>query len=283
MPNTFCETPEGKVLIADGWGPVLAWNGFDAQAHKAGVPAPTLTPTMAFSSSGKMVGNYRAFVRWLDASSNPSNLTPIAAADTVALNKTGKVTGASSVSPVVITSANHGLLTGARVKVQGVGGQDGANGTFDIIVVDANSFSLTNSFTNGTYSGSGTWQSGSGTVTYGNLEQPQDARVVRRQILRNADGEESVFYVDVDTTDLTSATLSSTNTDDQLQAGIAVPLLDDTGSVLANLNGEPPNNKPYILYHQNNVRFGRHHWHRDRMAYRGGGQVYLHRRCRQAV
>lgn len=232
---------------------MLAWNGFDAQAHKAGVPSPTVPPTMTFSGSGKMIGNYRAFVRWLDADNNPSNLTPIALTDTVASSRSGVVTGTTITSPVVIRIVAHGLLTGSRIKVSGVGGQDGANGTWDIVVADADNVFLQGSFSDGIYNGGGSWISGAGTVTYRGLEQPQDPRVKRRQILRNADGEESVFYVDIDTNDLTSPSLSSTKDDDQLQGSIAVPLLDDNGAQLANVHGEPPANKPYVIYHQNRV------------------------------
>lgn len=253
MPNTFCETPEGNVLIADGWGPVLAWNGFDGQAKKAGVPAPTAAPGMTFSGSGKMLGQYRAFVRWLDSDGFPSNLTPISAAETTASSKSGLVTGATSTSPIALKIVGHTLTTGSRIKVLGVGGQRGADGTWDITVIDADHVFLQGSFSNGVYNGGGTWISGAGTVTYTGLEQPQDPRVKRRQILRNTDGQQGVFYVDIDTADLTSPSLSSTKDDDQLQTSIAVPLLDDNGAILANLHGEPPNNKPYIAYHQNRV------------------------------
>jgi hypothetical protein len=70
---------------------------------------------------------------------------------------TGSVTGASNASPVVITSASHGLQTGQRVTVSGVGGNTAANGTFVVTRVDANTFSLDGSTGNGAYTSGGTW------------------------------------------------------------------------------------------------------------------------------
>jgi hypothetical protein len=70
---------------------------------------------------------------------------------------TGDVTGATNASPIVITSASHGLQTGTRVIVSGVGGNTAANGTFTITRVNANSFSLDGSTGNGAYTSGGTW------------------------------------------------------------------------------------------------------------------------------
>jgi hypothetical protein len=72
--------------------------------------------------------------------------------------ETGSVTGATNASPIVVTSASHGLATGAYVKVASVGGNTAANGSFAVTAVDANSFSLDGSTGNGSYTSGGTWK-----------------------------------------------------------------------------------------------------------------------------
>jgi hypothetical protein len=67
------------------------------------------------------------------------------------------ITGATNASPIVITSAGHGLLTGMRVTVSGVLGNTNANGSWTVTVIDANTFSLQGSTGNGTYTGGGLW------------------------------------------------------------------------------------------------------------------------------
>ena len=75
----------------------------------------------------------------------------------------GSITGATNASPIVITSANHGLKSGQQVQVAGVGGNVKANGIWTVVVIDANHFSLTGSNGalgggNGVYTpGTGTW------------------------------------------------------------------------------------------------------------------------------
>ena len=69
----------------------------------------------------------------------------------------GTITGATNASPIVITSTGHGLTTGHRVTIAGVGGNTAANGTFTITRVDDNTFSLNSSTGNGAYTSGGTW------------------------------------------------------------------------------------------------------------------------------
>lgn len=71
--------------------------------------------------------------------------------------ETGSITNATNASPIVVTSANHGLTTGQRVTITGVGGNTAANGTFTITKVNDNSFSLDGSTGNGAYTSGGTW------------------------------------------------------------------------------------------------------------------------------
>jgi len=78
-------------------------------------------------------------------------------AGTAQLKDSGPITNATNASPIVITSAGHGLSTGTRVTVSGVGGNSGANGTFIVTVIDANTFSLNGSAGTGAYTTGGTW------------------------------------------------------------------------------------------------------------------------------
>lgn len=69
----------------------------------------------------------------------------------------GSITGATNASPIVITSSGHGLQTGDRVTITGVGGNSGANGTFIVTVVSSSTFSLDGSSGSGAYTSGGTW------------------------------------------------------------------------------------------------------------------------------
>jgi hypothetical protein len=65
------------------------------------------------------------------------------------------ITNATNTSPIVITSAGHGLTTGKKVAVVNVGGNGAAKGTFTITVIDANTFSLDGSTGSGVYTRGG--------------------------------------------------------------------------------------------------------------------------------
>lgn len=93
---------------------------------------------------------------------------------------------------------------------------------------------------NGPYLGGGTWINGGGEITYSDVPIPTDQRIVRRQILRNTDGQAQTFYVDIDTSDLSSTEFSSTQTDLILANQEQVPLLDSSGNIFANRYGIPP-------------------------------------------
>lgn len=90
---------------------------------------------------------------------------------------------------------------------------------------------------------------------YTNLPVPTQPTVVRRQILRNTDGQTETFYVDIDTTDLASTSLSSTREDDDLATQEAVPLFDTAERDIANVYGMPPCWKPFMAWHQNRMHF----------------------------
>jgi hypothetical protein len=69
----------------------------------------------------------------------------------------GTITAATNAAPIVITSAGHNLSTGTLVTISGVTGNTAANGTFQVTVIDANTFSLGGSTGNGAYVSGGVW------------------------------------------------------------------------------------------------------------------------------
>jgi hypothetical protein len=69
----------------------------------------------------------------------------------------GVITDATDGSPIVITSAGHGLSTGDKVTVGGVTGNTDANGTFTVKRVNSDQFSLEKSRGNRMYVSGGTW------------------------------------------------------------------------------------------------------------------------------
>lgn len=71
------------------------------------------------------------------------------------------VSGASSASPIVITTASaHGLSSGNYVTISGVLGNTNANGTFQIAVQSSTTFSLIGSTFNAAYTGGGIVEGG---------------------------------------------------------------------------------------------------------------------------
>lgn len=84
---------------------------------------------------------------------------------TASLRDTGTVTGATNASPIVVTSAAHGLTTGQRVTVASVAGNTAANGDFTVTVLTSGTFSLDGSTGNGAYTSGGTWHA-SGLYSY---------------------------------------------------------------------------------------------------------------------
>jgi hypothetical protein len=75
----------------------------------------------------------------------------------------GIITGATNANPIVITSANHGLISTQSVTISGVLGNLAANGTFVITKIDANTFSIPVAGS-GAYTSGGTWVLSEGQV-----------------------------------------------------------------------------------------------------------------------
>jgi len=84
-----------------------------------------------------------------NATGSLTNLDPSATGATI--------TNATNAAPIVITAAAHGFSTGMRVTISGVLGNTAANGDFQIIVNDANTFTLQGpaSVGNGNYTSGG--------------------------------------------------------------------------------------------------------------------------------
>jgi hypothetical protein len=88
----------------------------------------------------------------------------------------GIVTGATNTRPIVITSPNHGLTTGSRVVLRGVGGVVNANNTvYTVGAATQNTFELqgSNGIANPPYQpGTGAWQLSSQAITKITLAAP---------------------------------------------------------------------------------------------------------------
>jgi hypothetical protein len=83
---------------------------------------------------------------------NRGNPGPWIAPNGIVTSATG-----SGVSPISITSPNHGLTTGDLIIMSGVLGNTAANGSWVVTVVDSNTFTLNGGTGNGAYVSGGTW------------------------------------------------------------------------------------------------------------------------------
>jgi hypothetical protein len=76
-PIEFARAPNGYVYMATGLNEVVKWNGITSDIRTVGVEAPATAPTLAFTGSGQIEGQYAAYVRYIDADGNYSNLSPV--------------------------------------------------------------------------------------------------------------------------------------------------------------------------------------------------------------
>jgi hypothetical protein len=83
--------------------------------------------------------------------------------------------------------------------------------------------------------------------------QAAGAGIARRQILRNTDGQNLVYYVDIDTTDLSTTTFTSDQDDDELATGEAVALFDSDGQSLVSRFGLPPTDRMHLIEHSSRL------------------------------
>jgi len=244
----FSREPDGTLYATDGFSDALAWDGLQSAFEDAGVPAPTTTVTATFTTGGDIVGTLYAYQRWLDRDGNPSNVTPVSAKLQPSTND-GSITAATNATPIVVTSTGHGLSNDEYVFIEGVAGNYSANGarivknkttdTFELYDLDGNPVAGVAEYTAG-----GTWRQGADQINYASVQAPSDSRVVKRQILRTKNGEARVAYVDVETTNLSGTTFSSTKNDDAL--GTAVPLVDTQNTdLVSDRFTEPPDDVPF--------------------------------------
>lgn len=77
-PIEFARATNGYMYFATGLDPVFKWDGMTLQAETAGVPAPAAGPTLTVTGTGSgITGDYSAYVRFLDAAGNVSNLSTV--------------------------------------------------------------------------------------------------------------------------------------------------------------------------------------------------------------
>lgn len=112
------------------------------------------------------------------------------------------VTGATNATPIVITTATHGLTTGDEVTITGVGGNDAANNTayipaYHVTVLSTTTFSLQDPATGDDISGDGNWTSGGHVIKISlddNLNDvPSGARVGTPQTLTSKTYANGIF------------------------------------------------------------------------------------------
>lgn len=244
MPDTFVRASTGEMFVLNGIDRVISWDGVKSQASISQIEAPKTAVTLSTSGTGQLSGLYYAYCRFVSEDGTPSNLSPLSDLLSVA-SKTGEITNVSQTTPLVIESLNHGLANGQYLTISGVGGATNANGSFQIEIIDQDFFTLVGTVASGLYTGGGTWLAGVGNIIYSNIPVPTDQRIVRRQILRNTHGQTEVFFVDIDTENLTSKAFFSTKTDEELVEQEDVPLYDSDLNPVANGFPEIPNHKPY--------------------------------------
>jgi hypothetical protein len=91
--------------------------------------------------------------------------------------------------------------------------------------------------------------SGVASIVYSGVAVSTDPKVTKRQILRNTSGQAQTYYVDIETTDISSSTFSSTRADSDLSAQTVVALIDDGGNSLIDLYRTPPTHKAVLAHH----------------------------------
>ena len=84
------------------------------------------------------------------------------------------ITAVTNASPIVITSAAHGLTNGEEVIVSEVGGNTNANGTHTIANVTTNTFELVGSTGNASYTSGGIWVTSANSIR--SLDNPGGPR-----------------------------------------------------------------------------------------------------------
>jgi hypothetical protein len=252
-PVSWTETPNGLILMANGIDPMFRIDVLKGEASEAGVTPPSAPPALGGFGVGPITGQYNAYVRFLDSSGTPSNLSPVSNAIDCGLDGViESIYQDAGTGLLVVICHAHGLPPGGPVPItiSGVVGIPGANTQWLATVIDDAHFYLSGvAVPPGTYQTGGTWTFGVATIAYSSVAVSDDPRIVRRQILRNLDGDASVYYVDIDSDDLVSDTFFSQQSDEQLSAGDPVPILYRDESPHANRYGVPPSHKACLAGH----------------------------------
>lgn len=250
FPNSYAETPSGLILIANGIDPMYKWDGLLGRADTAGIQSPPTAIAFGGTDVGTIIGKRVAYVRFLDQLGNVSNLSPVSNEVDFGVDGLIDAVSYSAAGLVTVTSKDHGRSTGDPIVIEHVQGLGLVNGSWTITVLDADRFTINLLVvTGGTYTFGGRWVYGIATVLYGSVPVPTEPKVVRRQILRNLDGNTETFYVDIDTDDLVSTAFSSTADDETLSGGTPVPLYSADDTNFANRYFPPPSHKALVASH----------------------------------
>lgn len=260
-PASYAETPSGLILIANGLDPMVRWDASSGTAASAGVLTPASAISFGGVNVGTIIGKRTAFVRFIDRFGNLSNLSPVSNEIDCGRDQLIDAMQYGAGGAPQVVSLGHGLATGERVIIDGVTGPGFsiANGQWTITVVNADVFTLNGvklPTSGNQWQGGGRWVMGIQTLGYQAVPVPAEAKVVRRQLLRNLAGDTSTYYVDIDTTDLTSTTFLSTADDETLSGGLAVPLFFDDDLPSANRYGPPPAHKAVVCSHLGRIFAG---------------------------
>jgi hypothetical protein len=88
VPDSFATSADGLLFVANGLDEMLVWDGLADEFVPAGLDAPDEACDVAASGSGSISGTYYAYVRFVDALGNFSNLSPISDAAVASSNST---------------------------------------------------------------------------------------------------------------------------------------------------------------------------------------------------
>jgi hypothetical protein len=249
FPLCFVEASNGTVLAANGIDPMLRWDGFSLYAERAGVDPPSSPIVATGHGAGLLTGRRWAIQRFIDRHGNISNPGPVS--DPFQLGVSGVITGVSVDSSGVVTcfSKDHGLATNDTITIGGLVGIP-VSGVFGITLVDQDYFIVRGVVVSPgmVLMSPGWWVKGSAQVNY-TVPAPADPKIARRQVLRTLDGNASVFYVDIDTDDVSGTDFVSTLDDQVLSAQEALPQVFDDQMPAARRFGVPPSHKSVVVYH----------------------------------
>jgi hypothetical protein len=151
LPPSFAESDDATAYLVHGKIPVQR---FDGALSRAGIAMPSEAVTIKSSGKGSLTGNRYAYLRNLDASGRVSSVSPLSEVHKTFGTAVGEITGATNSSPIVITSASHGLITGDTVEITGQSGNTAANGVWRVTVLSTGLFELDSSSGNGDWSSS---------------------------------------------------------------------------------------------------------------------------------